>query len=341
MKSLFCCLITLIFLFPNAAFTQEELSFKDTIIIENSSKDDLFLRSLLWFKQQYSKPKIGLLETADAKNGVLTGYSRVLFKQEVKLANRLSDGIIEYDIYIEIQENRCIYSLYNFSHYGNIKSEIPYDYGDILDDEMCMNNPPEVQLGNIEKAICEHIFTTIQATIKLKIDALTKDLMLPYPQYFSKRDHGYIAEDSIAFGDKSKEELFDACANWMIEAYGSAPDSMQIFDPYLGHVAKSVSMPYKSKSFLNKGCKGVMKYYLSIQLQDDYIKIIASDFTHQADLQKGLQQVHLGYIMEDEKCVDLEVLSSKYISRTCKETKEIIKKEIHGISKDLKKFIAQ
>jgi len=100
-------------------------------------------------------------------------------------------------------------------------------------------------------------------------------------------------------------------------------------------------MPYKSKSFLNKGCKGVMKYYLSIQLQDDYIKIIASDFTHQADLQKGLQQVHLGYIMEDEKCVDLEVLSSKYISRTCKETKEIIKKEIHGISKDLKKFIAQ
>ena len=317
----------LCFFLQNTLIAQEEIIYSDVLQVEgNPTQEELFVRARYWFAELLDQSDKEL-EIEDKEAGRLFARSLMPYRSNGFIINNNANGDIAYQINLQIKEGAYEYKFSGFTHYGNISSDSPIDYGFITKDDLCMTNrPPLTTKGRVTK-ICEDLRQQIDAEMNLLISSLERKMNSATELTSGPRKDAIVYTDFVGLPNTNQAKVYEQWRLWFAEYFPNSKEVLEIEDKELGELYGSAAFPYESALFGRDNYSGWIWYTMRIQAKENGYQFTITDFEHRADL--GLETpIDYGYISIDDDCFEKRATTifstEKSRTKTCVELKEII-----------------
>lgn len=158
------------------SFAQDEFRFEDVVIIENTSKDDLYNRARNWFSNHFVNEK-HVISFEDRNTGEISGNGSMKFNPQKTYFGVLAiAGTIEFKVNVIVKDGRYKYIFHSFRHEGTYvpSGAKAINYGLITNND----DPPQPSRGSASKKawidIKEQTTLSINKTIAKLKEAMLK-----------------------------------------------------------------------------------------------------------------------------------------------------------------------
>lgn len=345
MNRIILSLLSILFL-QNSILAKEGISFAQTVKVENSTQEDLYLKARYWFAVNYGKPNPTNV-IFDEKRKQLFVKTSMYYESISILSNNLAVEEIDYNIHLEINDGEYKVTLMDFKHYDNrnrIQNQYQYpnnnsgiSYGLITEDDICTSQKPKLTTKKRMIKICEDIkrkidneVQRITSTLKEQMESDIDDLVPLIP-------NGIIYSEFVPMENISKDKIFDRCRVWFAERYVNSKEVLHLEDKELGELYGVTSFPYSNQVLGRNHADGQIWFRIRLQIRKGGFQYSILNFEHQADYRPESTPINYGYITTEELCYAAPALK-RTKRKACQELKIVIGVEVNLIAKSLKEL---